>query len=105
MRSADHVVTELRARGELWEAAPGLVGLRGDALVLYELIERLAAEAAADGVCERWRPPAALALSTLARARYFESFPQWLTLAAHLRDAHGKTVDAVYWQFHPTSRR
>ncbi|PYP81019.1 MAG: hypothetical protein DMD35_03000 [Gemmatimonadetes bacterium] len=86
MRSADRVVTELRARGELWEAAPGLVGLRGDTLVLYELIERLAAESAGDGVCEPWRPPAALALSTLVRARYFESFPQWLTLAAHLRE-------------------
>lgn len=86
MRSADRVVTELRARGELWEAAPGLVGLRGDVLALYERIERLAADAADDGACESWRPPAALALSTLARARYFESFPQWLTLAAHLRE-------------------
>ena len=86
MRTADRVVAELRARGELWEAAPGLVGLRGDALALYERIERLAAESATDGVCEQWRPPAALALSTLARARYFESFPQWLTLAAHLRE-------------------
>ena len=86
MRSADRVVTELRARGELWESAPGLVGLRGDALALYERIERLAADAADDGACESWRPPAALALSTLVRARYFESFPQWLTLAAHLRE-------------------
>ena len=86
MRSADRVVTELRARGELWEAAPGLVGLRGDALALCELIERLATASATDGVCEPWRPPAALALSTLARASYFESFPQWLTLAAHLRE-------------------
>ena len=92
MRRAEQVVTELRARGELWEAAPGLVGLRGDVLALYERLERLAAEAARgassapDGACEAWRAPAALALSTLARARYFESFPQWLTLAAHLRD-------------------
>ena len=91
MRDAELVVAELRARGELWDAAPGLVGLRGDALALYERLERLAADAAhkaasLDGACESWRPPAALALSTLARARYFESFPQWLTLAAHLRD-------------------
>jgi seryl-tRNA synthetase len=92
MRDADRVVAELRARGELWEAAPGLVGLRGDALALFERLARLAANAACDvgaapdGGCESWRPPAALALSTLARARYFESFPQWLTLAAHLRD-------------------
>jgi seryl-tRNA synthetase len=30
--------------------------------------------------------PPALALDSLARASYFASFPQWLTLAAHLRD-------------------
>jgi seryl-tRNA synthetase len=95
MRTAEQVVAELHARGELWEPAPGLVGLRGDALELYERIAHLAqttAESAADDAsahgdaCERWRPPAAVALSTLARARYFESFPQWLTLAAHLRE-------------------
>lgn len=92
MRSADRVVAELRARGELWEAEPGLVGLRGDALALYERLERLATDAASgagsppNGAYESWRPPAALSLSTLARASYFESFPQWLTLAAHLRD-------------------
>jgi seryl-tRNA synthetase len=95
MRTAEQVVAELRACGELWESEPGLVGLRGDALHLYERIAqlvRVAAESAADDgatlgeACERWRPPAAVALSTLARARYFESFPQWLTLAAHLRE-------------------
>jgi seryl-tRNA synthetase len=92
MRSAEQVVAELRARGELWEAAPGLVGLRGDALVLRNALERLAAGAAGgvgaayDGACEEWLPPAALSLSTLARASYFASFPQWLTLAAHLRE-------------------
>ena len=86
MRTAEQVVAELRARGELWEAAPGLIGLRGDALELYEQLARLAAEAAADDGREAWRPPAAIALGTLARARYFESFPQWLTLAAHLRE-------------------
>jgi seryl-tRNA synthetase len=89
MRTADQVVAELRARGELWEAGPGLAGLRGDALQLYEQLAQLArraAESAAGDACESWRPPAAIALSTLARARYFESFPQWLTLASHLRE-------------------
>ena len=95
MRTGEQIVAELRARGELWESAPGLVGLRGDALHLYDRIACLArdaAESAADdgitlrGTVERWRPPGAVALSTLARARYFESFPQWLTLAAHLRE-------------------
>ena len=86
MHTADRVIAELRARGELWEAAPGLVGLRGDALQLYEQLARLAADAATEDGCDAWRPPPALALGTLARARYFESFPQWLTLAAHLRE-------------------
>ena len=86
MRTAEQGVAELRTRGELWEAGPGLIGLRGDALQLYEQLARLTAETAADDACEAWRPPAAIALGTLARARYFESFPQWLTLAAHLRE-------------------
>jgi seryl-tRNA synthetase len=92
MRSAERVVAELRARGELWEAAPGLVGLRGDALALRNSLERLAADAAGGAgtacsdSCEEWLPPAALSLSTLARASYFSSFPQWLTLASHLRE-------------------
>jgi len=34
-----------------------------------------------------------------------DSFALGDALAAHLRDAHGKTVDAVYWQFHTASRR
>jgi len=89
MRTAEQVVAELRARGELWEAGPGLVGLRGDVLQLHEQLAelaRLTAESAAADACETWRPPAAIALATLARARYFESFPQWLTLASHLRE-------------------
>lgn len=84
-RSAEQVVAELRARGELWEAAPGLVGVRGDALALRGALERLIAASAGDG-WEEWAPPPALSLATLARASYFESFPQWLTLAAHLRE-------------------
>lgn len=92
MSGADAVVHELRARGELWEPAPGLVALRGDALALFERIERLvAATASGIGVeersaCDPWMPPAALPLATLARASYFDAFPQWLTLAAHLRE-------------------
>ena len=86
MRGAEHVVRDLRARGELWEAAPGLVGLRGDALALRDALERLIVAAAGAGTTERWAPPPALALATLARADYFASFPQWLTLAAHLSE-------------------
>lgn len=89
MWSADEIVNALRAKGELWESAPGVVGLRGDALGLYRGLDALIAQVAAttDGPpCEEWAPPPVVALSTLARASYFASFPQWLTLAAHLRD-------------------
>src|SRR5215211_977140 len=86
MRSAERVVVELRARGELWESAPGLVGLRGDALALRRALERALAAAAGADTAEEWAPPPAVPLATLARADYFASFPQWLTLASHLRD-------------------
>jgi seryl-tRNA synthetase len=92
MHIAERIVAELRARGELWESAPGLVGLRGDVLALRHALEALAADAAGGtgsacgGSCEEWLPPAALSLETLARASYFASFPQWLTLASHLRE-------------------
>jgi seryl-tRNA synthetase len=92
MRTADQVVAELRALGELWEPAPGLVALRGDAFALFARIERLAAATTAavgadcEGACDPWSSPAALPLATLARASYFDAFPQWLTLASHLRE-------------------
>ena len=89
MRSADEVVRALRASGELWEPAVGLVALRGDVLSLRLSLERVIAAAAASACaepCEEWATAPALALATLARASYFASFPQWLTLAAHLRE-------------------
>lgn len=39
MWDAERAVSALRARGELWEVSPGLVGLRGDALQLLRTIE------------------------------------------------------------------
>ncbi len=89
MLHADQIVETLRRRGELWESAPGLVALRGDVLALRTALERLVADAAAGASaspCDEWATPPALALETLARASYFASFPQWLTLAAHLSD-------------------
>ena len=92
MRSADDVVAELRSRGELWEPAPGVAALRGDAFALFTRIERLAAATTAaigadcHGACDPWSAPAALPLATLSRASYFDAFPQWLTLASHLRE-------------------
>jgi seryl-tRNA synthetase len=84
MWTPDDVVRALRARGELWEAAPGLVGLRGDALRLYRALEHAIAGLAAAETGDEWLVPPALAFDTLARAEYFRSFPQWLTAASHL---------------------
>jgi len=100
MRTVDQVVAELRARGELWEPAPGVTALRGDAFALFTRIERLAAAATTaiggdcDGACDPWSSPAALPLATLARASYFDAFPQWLTLASHLRD-DAETLEGI----------
>ena len=84
MWHADEIVRTLRARGELWDVAPGLIGLRGDPLALMASIEAAIAAIAAHAGAEEWRVPPAIPLETLARAEYFNSFPQWLTVASHL---------------------
>ena len=84
MWTADRVVAELMSRGDLWISAPGLVGLRGATLDLFHGIEQVLARLAAGETDEQWLVPAAIPLPALARAEYFASFPQWLTLAAHL---------------------
>ena len=86
MAAADRAVATLRARGELWQARPGLVGMRGDLLALYRGVERAIAELVAAETRDEWLVPQGIALETLARAGYFESLPQWLTLASHLSD-------------------
>lgn len=86
MRQRDMVLAGLRARGDLWEPAAGLVGLRGDALARLQQIEALTADLCATELAEEWRVPQALPMEVLERADYFASFPQWLTLASHLDD-------------------
>ena len=92
MWHADEIVRELRARGELWDVSPGLIGLRGDVLSLLESIEDAIIAIARDERADEWRVPPGIPLATLARADYFRSFPQWLTAASHLsadeRDLH-----------------
>ncbi|HEV8304351.1 MAG TPA: hypothetical protein VGQ25_05285 [Gemmatimonadales bacterium] len=84
MWTPDDVVGTLRERGELWEAAPGLVGLRGDVLRLHQAVTQAIARLAAAETDDEWLVPAGLGFDTLVRAGYFQSFPQWLTAASHL---------------------
>ena len=86
MRPRDALVRALRSRGELWDAGPGLVGLRGDALATLRRIDDQLAALCATETADEWRVPAAMPLAVLERAGYFASFPQWLTLASHLTD-------------------
>lgn len=86
MRQHERILNALKARDELWEPAPGLIGVRGDALLrLRDLEARLAALCARE-TRDEWRVPAALPLQVLERAGYFASFPHWLTMASHLTD-------------------
>ncbi len=84
MWSHNDVLRVLRARGELWDVAPGVTGLRGDAGALFDALERRIAEACLAETSNEWRVPPAIDFATLARAEYFASLPQWLTLASHL---------------------
>lgn len=82
----EDVITSLRERGEIWETAPGLVGLRGRARELMERIAFSLAELANEDTGDEWSIPSGISFGTLERARYFASFPQWLTAASHLSD-------------------
>ena len=86
MPTPDAVVQALRARGELWEPLPGVVGLRGAARAAFDMTDRAIARVARVLAPDEWRTPAMLPFATLQRAGYFASFPQWLTCAAHLRE-------------------
>lgn len=86
MLRPDEVVAELRARGELWEAGAGLIGMRGSLASLYSSVSTAIAEISAAPSVEEWRMPQAISFATLERAQYFDSFPHWLTAASHLKD-------------------
>jgi seryl-tRNA synthetase len=74
----------LRTRGDVWDVAPGLTGLRGETTHLFAALERRIAEVCLGETADEWRVPPAIDFATLARADYFASLPQWLTLASHL---------------------
>lgn len=86
MQRRDDVVHALRQRGDLWEPAPGIVVLGGKIAPLMHALEQTIAAVCVAESPEEWRVPSAIGFSTLARADYFKSFPQWLTLVSHLSD-------------------
>ncbi len=86
MRQRDDIVNALRVRGELWDVAPGVTALRGDAAELLRDLERAIATLCELETPDDWRVPPAIDFATLVRAEYFASFPHWLTVASHLRD-------------------
>ncbi|MDQ6829530.1 MAG: hypothetical protein M3081_11740 [Gemmatimonadota bacterium] len=102
MRVAEDVVRCLRERGDLWEVADGLTALTGAPLQLLHEIEREIAERAVAECGREWRPAAALSLETLARAGYFASFPQWLTMFAHL-DGDPCTLERIAESSEPSA--
>lgn len=86
MLRPEDVISTLRERGELWETARSLIGLRGSLRELMHAISSGVAELCREETSDEWDVPAGIALETLERAGYFESFPQWLTVASHLTD-------------------
>ena len=84
MLQPERVISDLRLSGWLWDAGPGLIGLRGPVLSLLREIERELEALARLETVEEWRTPAGISFETLERAQYFASFPQWLTTASHL---------------------
>ncbi len=55
-----------------------------------------------DETTDEWRVPPAIDFATLARADYFASLPQWLTLASHLSGRGGRACCA--WPSIPSRR-
>lgn len=82
----DEVIATLRARGELWEPIRGVTTVRGDLASLARALDQAIAAFCGVETRDEWRVPPAVDFDTLARADYFASFPQWLTLASHLSD-------------------
>jgi seryl-tRNA synthetase len=89
MSPHDEIVRALRERGELVEPVPGVVALRGSAARLFRALEQTIAALCVAESHDEWCIPPAIPFATLARADYFASFPQWLTLVSHLGDDEG----------------
>ena len=86
MRQRERILESLRRAGELYEPAPGLVGLAGQTRARLAHLDALLGATCRAEAHDEWSLPAALPLAVLQRADYFASFPQWLTVASHLTD-------------------
>ena len=84
MLQPEEVVRRLRESGSLWDVAPGVSGLSGRVAALRREIEEAIADIARAETPNEWYSPAGVAFETLERAKYFSSFPQWLSTASHL---------------------
>jgi seryl-tRNA synthetase len=94
MLQPECVISNLRETGQLRDSIPGLVGLRGGARDLIEQIAVALSKLAREDTDDEWSVPPGIAFSTLERARYFASFPQWLTAASHLSD-DARVLEAI----------
>jgi seryl-tRNA synthetase len=84
MLPPEEIVRRLRESGSLWDVAPGVTGLSGRVAALEREIEGALADIARAETPNEWRAPAGVSFETLERAKYFSSFPQWLSMASHL---------------------
>ena len=84
MQLPERIIRQLMSRNEIWDAAPGLTGMRGSLASLRRDVSRIVGETAAQLSSDEWKMPHGLSFETLERAGYFESFPQWLSAASHL---------------------
>ena len=86
MLRPEAVVADLRDRRLLWDASPGVVGMRGELAILCSSVSAAIAEMTSVNSVDEWRMPQVMSFETLERAKYFESFPHWLTAASHLNE-------------------
>src|SRR5829696_1131417 len=84
MQLPEQIIRQLTFNNEIWDAAPGLTGMRGSLASLRRDVSRAVGETALQLSDDEWKMPHGLAFETLERASYFESFPQWLSGASHL---------------------
>ncbi|MEO8577102.1 MAG: hypothetical protein ABI556_10395 [Gemmatimonadales bacterium] len=84
MRLPEDVARDLVKRGEVWDSALGVSGMRGSLARLDRGVSAAIGEVAHRYTDDEWVMPKTISFETLERASYFESFPQWLSGASHM---------------------